>query len=108
MNTETLQITVLNKRSLSQPLPGIYREYVGRPSPLGNPFVLKGESARQEVVDRYDSWLRGKWAKDPVITRELCRLLKIAKRQPLELVCWCAPKACHADKIRDLLLELNT
>ena len=95
-------ILVLNKRSA-----GTRGEYVGRPSPLGNPFKLKRESGRDEVIAQYENWLRERiTARDQRVCDELNRLYVIARDTGLlELVCWCAPKRCHADVIRKVLLE---
>lgn len=32
--------------------------YIGRPSPLGNPFPMAKESQRQSVCDQYDVWFQ--------------------------------------------------
>ena len=79
-------------------------EYVGRPSPLGNPFVMNGERTRDEVCDKYEAWLRSKIAtKDPAVCAELNRLYKIAKQRDLILGCYCAPKRCHAESIKKVI-----
>jgi hypothetical protein len=95
-------VLVLNKRSA-----GSRGEYVGRPSPLGNPFKLEQESDRDAVIARYEVWLRERVAaRDQRVCDELNRLYCIARDTALlELVCWCAPKRCHADVIRTVLLE---
>ena len=101
-----MQISVLNKRSLSDALPGTTRVYVGRPSVLGNPFPMRSEADRERVVTQYRNWLRQQWKARGPARAELERLLEIAKAGPLELVCWCAPRACHADVIREALEAL--
>ena len=95
-------ILVLNKRSA-----GTRGEYVGRPSPLGNPFKLERESDRDAVIAQYEVWLRERIvARDKRVCDELNRLYVIARDTGLlELVCWCVPKRCHADVIRKVLLE---
>ena len=100
-----VEIRVLNKR-----LVGDCGEYVGRPSPLGNPFKLERESDRESVIERYEVWLREKIrTRDKAVCNELNRLFKIARDSGvLELVCWCAPKRCHAEVIRCVLLEQLT
>lgn len=103
----TTEIRVLNKRSLSSPLPGVAREYVGRPSPLGNPFPLRQETDRDLVVQQYRDWLRKQWQANGPAKAELLKLCKLAKAGDLELVCWCAPKACHADVIREAILAIS-
>ena len=101
-----MEITVLNKRELSDPLPGVARVYVGRPSPLGNPFVLGRDGDRDTVVAKYRRWLHAN-LDNPEVKRALHDLLYQARQGPLELVCWCAPQACHADVIRRCLQWLD-
>jgi Domain of unknown function (DUF4326) len=97
-----IAILILNKRRA-----GSRGEYVGRPSPLGNPFKLEHESDRDGVISRYEVWLRERIAaRDKRVCDELNRLYVIARDIGLlELVCWCAPKRCHAEVIRKVLLE---
>ncbi len=94
-------ITVVNKR---QPKDG-HREYVGRPSPLGNPYPLS-HYEREESIRLYKRWLWHKIIhKDEDVIRELDRLLHVyAVDGELQLECWCAPKACHADVIKRVLI----
>ena len=96
-----IAILVLNKRDV-----GTRGVYVGRPSPLGNPFKLEQESDRYAVIARYEIWLRERIAaRDQRVCDELNRLHLIARDTGLlELVFWCAPKRCHADVIRTVLL----
>ena len=104
-----VEIRVLNTRLVAD-----RGEYVGRPSPLGNPFKLERESDRESdresVIERYEVWLREKIRiRDRLVCDELNRLYKIVRDSGvLELVCWCAPKRCHADVIRCVLLEQLT
>ena len=75
---------VLNKRDHGCP-PGAV--YVGRPSPWGNPFVIGRDGGRADVIAKYERWLDGQ----PTL---LARLSELRGR---DLVCWCAPLACHAN-----------
>jgi hypothetical protein len=97
-----VEIRVLNKRSV-----GDRGEYVGRPSTLDNPFKLEHESQRNHVIQQYELWLQERIEiRDLRVCHELNRLYQIARDQGvLELTCWCVPKRCHADVIRNLLLE---
>jgi hypothetical protein len=83
-------------------------EYVGRPSPLGNPFVIGRDGDRAAVITRYRQWLRERIAAgDPLVRGELERLARLAReRGQLTLVCWCAPEACHAEAIREVLARM--
>lgn len=84
---------VYNKRHYDVPSAAVY---VGRPTKWGNPFthLEKGTLAehkvatREESVSRFEQYLL-----------ERPELLAAAKRElkGKSLVCWCAPKSCHAD-----------
>lgn len=118
-----MNIIVRNKRTYKGP-----GEPIHRPSPkgqakgsvLGNPFYMTDESERDIVVAKYKLWLwnhvkqyrmmyqegldpltfKDSWA----IGQELDRLYLLAKDQEeLNLICWCAPKACHGDVIKAYL-----
>lgn len=81
---------VLNKRANGRPVGAVY---VGRPSKWGNPFRLASEADRAAVVAKYRAWLLAQPALVAEVKRELAGK---------DLVCWCAPRACHAD----VLLEV--
>lgn len=106
-----MTITVVNKYKLTGK--EVNCEYIGRPSPLGNPFShLKGTKAqhlvkdRDEAVAKFEEYLRDRINKDLNITQEMKRLYKLWQTEgELTLVCWCAPKACHGDVIKKLLEE---
>lgn len=82
---------VLNARVDGQ-LSDSTRRYVGRPSQWGNPFVIGRDGTREQVIEKYRAWISGQ----PALLRDLPEL------SGKDLICWCAPLACHAD----VLLEL--
>lgn len=95
-------ITVVNKRNTQT------GEYIGRGTPLGNPFAMrnKSQTERDRVCDAYEKYIAKKIQdKDPAICTELNRLWKIAKKGNLILVCWCKPLRCHGDTIKRVLEE---
>ena len=93
------------KRGLCSLLPG--QAYVGRPSPLGNPFVVGRDGSREEVIAQYRRWLWGRLQEsDSAQERELRRLLARAVEGELELLCWCHPLPCHAEVVRGAVLWL--
>ncbi len=94
-----LQIRVARK---GQGLGGVY---VGRPTPLGNPFRLEREDQREEVVARYATWLEEELHRgNREVARALEELYRKLKRQgALTLVCFCAPRRCHAEVIAEHL-----
>lgn len=81
-------------------------EYVGRPSPLGNPFPMKSEEDRDRVCEEYALWLGDMSGRNICVMDELKRLKGIYKEEgSLTLLCHCHPKRCHAESIRDMLLK---
>jgi len=99
---EDAMITVGNKQR------GARGIYVGRSSPLGNPFPLLREAERAAVIRDYEDWLAEQLL-DPrsPASIEIHRLAALARKQDLCLVCWCAPKACHADIIKRTIEAIN-
>jgi hypothetical protein len=71
--------------------------YVGRPSPFGNPFVIGEDGTRDEVIELYRKWFYQRIMNDPQFKADVDGL------RGHDLVCWCAPKACHADVILEYL-----
>ena len=84
---------------------GLGGVYVGRPTPLGNPFRLLREEDRDQVVARYAVWLEEELRQgNPAVTRALEELYRRLKRQgALTLLCFCAPRRCHAEVIAERL-----
>jgi hypothetical protein len=76
---------VFNKRHRNVPADAVY---VGRPSWWGNPFELGKDGDRAQVIEKFRLFMA-----DDSVRREMC----IAHLQGKHLVCWCAPKPCHAD-----------
>jgi hypothetical protein len=71
---------------------------------LGNPFLLHSERDRTKVIAAYLDWLEKKLAeRDEGVRGALNRLYLLAKREDVELACFCAPKACHCDVVKEKL-----
>lgn len=67
--------------------------YIGRPSKWGNPFKIGRDGSREEVIEKFRKYI----ADHPTLAQEA--------REELcgkNLVCYCAPLACHGD----VLLEI--
>ena len=88
---------VLNRRHLAAVPPGAV--YVGRPSPWGNPFMIGRDGSRAQVIERYRAWLAERARTDPKFRASLEVL------RGKDLVCWCAPLACHADVLLEWLQQ---
>lgn len=71
--------------------------FIGRPSIWGNPFKIGLDGTREEVIEKYEKWIRTQ----PHILRHLPDLK--GKR----LGCFCAPKACHGDVLIKLMKEFG-
>lgn len=82
--------------------------YVGRGTPLGNPFHIGKDGTRAQVIAKYRTWL-DMMARVPgsIQAAELARLLTLAREDDLVLICHCVPLACHAEVIRDHLYKLD-
>lgn len=86
--------------------------YVGRGSPLGNPYThirnnTKAEyvvSSRNVAIAIYENWLSQKIKdKDPDVCNMLNKIYSMAKRGDVNLVCYCFPKNCHANIIKRIV-----
>lgn len=62
--------------------------YIGRPSKWGNPFVIGIDGNREEVIKKYEEYVRVKTNLIALIKKEL---------KGKDLVCYCAPAPCHGD-----------
>lgn len=85
-------------------------EYMGRGSPLGNPFYMRNEKMRDEVCDKFYNYfvdrVNGAY---PPFMNELERLIDLwLENGHVSLKCFCAPKRCHTETIKEYLVwELN-
>lgn len=82
-------------------------EYIGRGSPLGNPFVIGKDGSREQVIAKYRVWLNAQiMRKNPVVLDELNRLgNKVIDEKGLALQCFCYPKPCHGEVIKEKLVK---
>lgn len=77
---------------------------------LGNPFTVQ-QYGRDEALNQYKLWLGTEHSANyrNMLDKVKARLIELetAKQQELSvlLLCWCAPNPCHADIIKDYLLE---
>jgi len=65
--------------------------YIGRPSKWGNPFKIGKNGTREEVIIKYRKWLLS----NPELLKQLPELCGKT------LGCWCKPKPCHGDVIKE-------
>lgn len=63
-----------------------------RPCNWGNPFVIGRDGTRADVIAKHRAWV----VAQPALMSALDEL------RGHDLVCWCAPLACHGDVLVDL------
>ena len=85
-----------------------YQEWqvkIDRSSVLGNPFYMATENERNKVCEQYEKYFDEKIKnQDFKFISELKRLKDLLnKYNRLELFCWCYPKRCHAEIIKQYL-----
>lgn len=70
-----------------------YDIYIGRGSKWGNPFVIGRDGDRSEVIEKYKKY---------VLSREDL-LDSLHELEDKVLGCWCSPKPCHGDILKELV-----
>lgn len=97
-----MTIEVVAKRS------GRAGVHIGRPSVLGNPYVIGRDGSRAMVIAAYRVWLHERMQRD---TPQRRAVYALARRhwagEALTLVCFCKPLACHGDVIRETIEALT-
>ena len=75
--------------------------YIGRPSPLGNPFVVGRDGTREEVIGKFRRyvWTEIQSEKGPVVEAINGLTERAMKGEAIVLRCWCTPLACHGEVI---------
>jgi hypothetical protein len=87
-----------------------YDQYIGRPTKWGNPFSHLPNSAahirvknREEAVEAYREWLLGTNYRGVLQEQRQWILDNLPILKGKTLGCFCAPKSCHGDVLRELL-----
>lgn len=62
-----------------------------------NPFKIKKEMTRSDVIEKYTDYIEDKLKASPEMVQ---RLLELKDKN---LGCWCAPEACHGDVLLKLI-----
>jgi len=70
--------------------------YIGRGSPWGNPYVIGKHGDRAEVIQKFREYASA------VILAHPDWLVPLKGRN---LVCFCAPLACHGDVLLEMIGE---
>ena len=77
--------------------------YIGRPSVLGNPFVIGRDGNRDEVIGKCREYLKEVLESNDKVRKEFERIKELSKKVDVNLICWCAPRKCHGDVIKELI-----
>lgn len=73
-----------------------YDIYIGRPSKWGNPFEIGKDGTREEVIEKFRNY---------ILNSDL--LYDIMELDGKILGCWCSPKACHGDVLKEIIEEIK-
>lgn len=100
-----MNINVVNKRTFKDNGDGtiipIHRNHT-----LGNPFTLHREEDRSKVIEQYKEWIYQKIKdKDPTVTLALNTIANTVQQGKVYLICFCAPKPCHGDVIKEIVIN---
>lgn len=73
--------------------------YIGRGSHWGNPFKMLNDSdaERTRVIEEYKVWFE----------QHPKKMAELVCARPLRLGCYCKPKACHGDYLKEKLDQYN-
>ncbi len=72
--------------------------YIGRPSRLGNPFIIGKDGTREQVVIKFKHYA----VNSPVIRRMIMEL-----KEDDVLGCFCHPEDCHGNAIMEIWKDLT-
>ena len=81
----------------------LFTVYCGRGSPLGNPYILSDTWDRDFVCDQYEKYFDQtvNLLKDPAMMEQLDLIKTAAEKGDVFLSCYCAPKRCHCETIKE-------
>jgi len=89
--------------------------YIGRPRGsqawgFGNPFTMPYDGNRAEVIRKYRAWLETGQTygnTDATPERRTWVLQNIPQLKGRRLVCFCKPKPCHGDVLKEMADKVN-
>jgi len=103
-------IELMNLRENKPQYP--YDRIIDRRTALGNPFYMGTDEGRNLVCNEYQKWFYDHINSDMsndhtmLMISELLKLRSLYKEYgKLRLFCWCYPKRCHGETIKEYLEE---
>ena len=79
--------------------------YIGRPSKWGNPFTHLDKKTKADIIVSTRKQAIKKYKEYILQNKELMKDLHELKNK--DLVCWCSPKDCHGDILKELVEKMN-
>lgn len=96
-------INVVNKYAFK----GTSSTYIGRPSPLGNPYSIDANNTRDDVIRGYEKYLPNAYLKSEKVRKAIDSLVeRYLRGEEINLLCFCAPRRCHGDVIKKFVIGL--
>ena len=103
-----MKTTIANLKQCGKQANGVY---IGRSAcrqfHFGNPFVIGVDGGRDEVCDKFETWLRGEDHHHIEPERREWVLANMHSMRGKVLMCFCAPARCHGETYIKLLEEQN-
>ena len=107
-----MKINIVNKHFYQKEKSKTVDVYCGRGSVLGNPYSHKLNTLakfvvanREEAIGNYRKYFYGEIKTNADFLNELRRIYVIAQSNEVNLVCFCYPKSCHCDVIKEFILS---
>lgn len=98
------QIHIRNVRDFTGPMLVGISIYLGRPSALGNPFIVGRDGGHAMILRLYREWFLEQMQEvDSPAASLFYTLYDIGARFDLTLLCWCRPHHCHVDIVAKYL-----
>ncbi|MFS1428590.1 DUF4326 domain-containing protein [Vibrio splendidus] len=97
-------IKIANKKT-HEPKNGWIDVYIGRGSPLGNPYPITPTDSRRKVCKKYEKYFNERVVilGDPV-REEVKRIFRLVMAgENINLICYCFPLQCHGETLLDFL-----
>ncbi len=78
---------------------------IDRKTVFGNPFRIESEEQRNYILDEHKKYFYERVKNNADFENNIKQLMQIYKRNRLlNLFCWCYPKRCHAETIKEYIL----
>ena len=99
-------LIVVSKRQGAAFIPEGYTQIlIDRNTPLGNRCY---DDSRDLSIQKHRKWLKKQVREKTKIYRILKRIAKrLIGGEKIALVCWCSPKPCHGDNLKNEILKIR-